>query len=227
MIRHWMFASILTLAGPAMGQAITMEGDYSMLTRLSIFSRQRVITPAVTSSADSRTERTIPVKPPVFVGAMKVDTGMVAMVQVFAADGRSECITVEPGETIHWGTNSSKVVEITMNEIWLSGANGRHEEVAMGSDLLNRPQENVYAVRPGLLGRDAAFVARSENEPPSGRAGRFTAQREPQFFRSRGTSDEVGSDAQAAADPPLPPGSSDNIEARMRARRAAQLEAVN
>ena len=216
--------------GSGTGRIIQLEEGYSVLERTSIFDANRGRPTGPTTS----TGRTPPPMPetPVFRASMFDDLGPLALMELPDGQGGTKAEYLREGETFSW--DGSKVLEITTDILFLSRSSGvggmTETEVAIGRDLSGR-QIGTLPTMPGYVPQDLAGPVRSPGTG-STRLGRGRGVRggTPGGLFSNGISNvpanaisPLGALIGSPLDPPLPPGSADDIAGRMARRRQNQL----
>lgn len=241
------------------------DNELQILTRTSIFARNRVALEAPTTeqpTTQPREERRAG-PTPAFIGVIEDNGGYVAFLD--NANGPSTSLTpVKPGDRLQW--NGGTVREVSMDKLKFE-LNGQTTEVSLGHNLRNEPvQPEVAWVPPtslDRLNRGNYPTAGSGNNNQFGRGnnGNFGFGGNNQFggfggggrggrgnnnFNNNnnfgnnqfgqgnvngggfaGNANNFGAAAATTPvitnDPPLPAGTTDDLEARLRARRAQQV----
>jgi hypothetical protein len=217
--------------GGGSGRMIQLGDSYSVLDTLSIFNANRGVPTTRTTGGGGPPP---PPPAPVFRASFFDEIGPLALMEI--PDGRSGT-TVEylrEGQTFSW--DGSKVLNITPDILFLSrtsSAGGVTEtEVVIGRDL-NGKQIGAVPTVPGYVSQDMAGPARNPGtgvpgrgrgrSGPGGARGAFTGNA---LFGPGNTGGVTGVPAGVSLDPPLPPGSADDMANRMAQRRQIQLGAL-
>jgi hypothetical protein len=192
--------------------ASTMSRDdpsvdpYQILRSPSIFSRSREL-PGLRPYESLTTGRSGASQGPTIVGVVKDNGGFAAFLSDLSPGGASQLLVLHVGDPLGW--DGSRVEAISLDGLRLSDGRGSSRTIMVGQKLendLSRPASSP----PGSGARgseEAVSVAPGMRLP-----GEFYGNG-PVAFRNRVSPD----------DPPLMPGSADDLEQRMRARRAMQL----
>ena len=100
----------------------------------SIFSRDRSAPAAAATTGPTTASAKASGPAPVLIGAIKDDSGFVGFLEIRSQNG-SNVISIKPGDTIAW--DGSKVSEISLDEIHLTGGTESKSVVTVGNDLRN------------------------------------------------------------------------------------------
>jgi len=228
--------------------------DYSLLLSTSIFSEDRRATGISRPEPTTRPAREIVVErppirtdAPVFRGIATDDSGAQAVLEIQEPNMdtgtiKYTAVSCKPGETFQWVGNEYKVVAVSLDRGMTLLQPGMDEPVliAMGHNILDQAMPPLPDVAPYRSGdaqpQNTGYSSGRGRGRTGGRGGvggttaatgmpGVTAGMTPITAGSTSLAGLQGALMSSASDPPLPPGSTDDLERRMRARRESQVAA--
>jgi len=231
---------------------VNMGSDYDVLLTTSIFSQDRRAIgrdiPATTRAADPVVVRA-PVRTdaPIFRGVASDSTTTQAVLEVQepnldTGSIKYTALSCKPGETFEWNGSEYKVVAVSMDKGMSLLQPGAEQpiQIAMGNNIFNQhmgdlpdtpPYRSADATSQNTgyssgRGRTRNTRGGTTGTPVStGGTTAVTAAITPITAGSTSLSALQQALVSPAADPPLPPGSADDLERRMRSRRESQMAA--
>jgi hypothetical protein len=211
--------------------------DYAIMDTTSIFARDRIAIdpnyievpqPPVIRQQVPRGEA------PIFRGVMiDKDKGPVALVEMASQErgGTPTNDYLKPGDTIAW--NGDKVVDVTMDGMLVLQGD-TNVMIPIGHNVDNQQVSQLSTVAQ-YQSQDAMGVSNQQQQNYNGGGGGRGGRGGRGGGGGQGGGGGFGGGAGGLAgqiinvqlDPPLPPGSADDLEARMKARRDSQLNSTS
>ena len=198
--------------------------DYSIMDTTSIFARDRIaVDPNYIPVPQA------PVAPrqvyrgdaPIFRGVMiDKDKGPVALIEIQQQDRTTKNDYLTPGQTIDW--NGYKVVDVTMDGMLVLNGD-QNILIPIGRNVDNQVVQQLSTVAQYQSQDALGMINQTQNGPGGGGGRGGRGGRGGGGLGGGGAGGLAAGIVDVQLDPPLPPGSADDLEARMRARRDNQL----
>lgn len=225
---------------------IRMSSEYNILTTTSIFAQNRRAMDTgeiVATQPVTYVVRTAPVRldAPIFRGVQVDESGAQAVMEVQQTDPNNNnavvtrALSLKSGEVLTFDGTEYKVVSVDRDAGLKLAVTGGEMVIAMGSNVLMQAMAPLPDTPP-YRAMDATPQNQNNNNMGGRRGGRGGAGAAGGGMVAMGGTMAGGGGAaismaglqgalMTSSDPPLPPGSADNLEARMKARRDTQIGA--
>ncbi len=205
------------------GRQMQLGDSYAIFNTVSIFDLNRNVTPPPPPPPPP------PLQPdkynlgaPVFRGSIVDDVGPLAMLEIQEANGAISYQYLREGQLVSW--NHATVLRITLDTLRLSDTSGTGIDIPIGSNLYRVPV-GTLPTAPSFVSNDV--IGASTVPQPGAGVGGLRGLRGG-FTPGTGARGNTASGLATtlinpALNPPLPPGTTDDLAARMALRRQIQL----
>ena len=218
--------------------SVTMDSEYGILTITSIFAENRrggrggqpPPPPGTNTGTEQGTNPPPRRDAPIFRGVVTDETGTQAVLEVQEGDARAGAVrntiaSYKAGQTFQWNGTRYTVLGVDLDKGMTLEQGGGPLTISLGKNILNQ----AMAPLPDMpLYRSPDALPQKQNDGYTGR-GRTGSSGGMVGGTSGGAGGFSMASLQSAlvssSDPPLPPGSADDLASRMKQRREMQLAA--